>query len=96
MRSAFEQGSNNILVVWSVGIAPGIVIVHGLLRRVAQTCLGLARPRIVNAARLCVIEDEHQQFFQSNPNQGYCRIIIAPKVAKLRKSFASKLKAPTN
>jgi peptide-methionine (S)-S-oxide reductase len=38
-------------------------------------------------------EDYHQQFFARNPYQGYCRAIIAPKVAKFRKHYMQKLKA---
>ena len=37
-------------------------------------------------------EDYHQNYFELNPEQGYCRIVIAPKVAKFRKMFLSKLK----
>jgi peptide-methionine (S)-S-oxide reductase len=38
-------------------------------------------------------EDYHQQYFARNPYQGYCRAIIAPKVAKFRKQYMQKLKA---
>jgi peptide-methionine (S)-S-oxide reductase len=38
-------------------------------------------------------EDYHQEYFARNPGQGYCRIIVAPKVAKFRKMFLEKLKA---
>ena len=37
-------------------------------------------------------EDYHQEYFERNPNQGYCRVIIAPKVAKFRKEFVERLK----
>jgi peptide-methionine (S)-S-oxide reductase len=37
-------------------------------------------------------EDYHQEYFARNPNQGYCQIIIAPKVAKFRKSYFEKLR----
>ena len=37
-------------------------------------------------------EAEHDQYFARNPYAGYCQAIIAPKVAKLRKSFAEKLR----
>lgn len=37
-------------------------------------------------------EDYHQEYFARNPNQGYCRAIIAPKVAKFRQKFLSRLK----
>ena len=38
-------------------------------------------------------EDHHQNYFLSNPSQGYCTAVIAPKVAKARKHFLEKLKA---
>lgn len=38
-------------------------------------------------------EDEHQDYFARNPWSGYCRAVINPKVAKLRKVFADRLKA---
>ena len=37
-------------------------------------------------------EDYHQEYFARNPNQGYCQIIIAPKVAKFRKAHLEKLR----
>ncbi len=37
-------------------------------------------------------EDYHQSYYAANPNQGYCRIVITPKVEKFRKIFAGKLK----
>lgn len=37
-------------------------------------------------------EGYHQNYFNNNPNQGYCSIIIAPKVKKFRQKWAAKLK----
>ena len=37
-------------------------------------------------------EAYHQQYFQRNPAQAYCAATIAPKVAKLRRSYAARLK----
>jgi len=37
-------------------------------------------------------EDYHQTYFASNPNQPYCRAIIAPKVAKFREKYRARLK----
>ncbi len=37
-------------------------------------------------------EDYHQDYYRTNPYQPYCRAIIDPKVAKLRKEFQAKLK----
>ena len=37
-------------------------------------------------------EEYHQEYFRRNPSQGYCRAVIAPKVAKFRKQHMSRLK----
>lgn len=39
-------------------------------------------------------EAYHQGYYRANPNQGYCRVVIAPKVAKARKVFVDRLKTP--
>jgi peptide-methionine (S)-S-oxide reductase len=38
-------------------------------------------------------EEYHREYYRRNPNQGYCRAVIAPKVAKLRSKYLEKLKA---
>lgn len=37
-------------------------------------------------------EEYHQDYFQKNPTQPYCQAVVAPKMAKLRKKHADKLK----
>ena len=37
-------------------------------------------------------EAYHQDYFEQHPNQGYCALVVAPKVAKLRQSFTDRLK----
>jgi len=37
-------------------------------------------------------EPYHQNFFANNPGQGYCNVVIAPKVAKFRERHAELLK----
>jgi peptide-methionine (S)-S-oxide reductase len=39
-----------------------------------------------------VAEDYHQEYYKNNSFQPYCRIVIAPKVAKFRHKFAERLK----
>lgn len=34
-------------------------------------------------------EPYHQRYFERNPHQGYCRAVVAPKVAKFRQRFAA-------
>ena len=38
-------------------------------------------------------EAYHQEYFRRNPSQAYCRVVIAPKVAKFRKEHLARLKA---
>ena len=38
-------------------------------------------------------EKYHQDFYENNPNQGYCVAVAGPKVAKFRKTFADRVKA---
>ena len=37
-------------------------------------------------------EDYHQEYYDNNPNQGYCAYVITPKVEKFEKIFKDKLK----
>jgi peptide-methionine (S)-S-oxide reductase len=39
-------------------------------------------------------EEYHRDYYRRNPDQGYCRAVIAPKVAKVRKLYLDKLKQP--
>jgi peptide-methionine (S)-S-oxide reductase len=48
---------------------------------------------VTPAETFYVAEDYHQEYFENNPNQGYCQFIVAPKVAKFRKHYLEKLKA---
>ena len=37
-------------------------------------------------------EEYHDRYFECNPEAAYCRIVIEPKIAKLRKKYGQKLK----
>lgn len=37
-------------------------------------------------------EDYHQHYFANHPGQGYCAFVVAPKVEKFKRTFASRLK----
>jgi peptide-methionine (S)-S-oxide reductase len=37
-------------------------------------------------------EDYHKDYFKRHPEQAYCSLVIAPKLAKLREHYMSKLK----
>mmetsp|Transcript_7899 Transcript_7899/g.11734 ORF Transcript_7899/g.11734 Transcript_7899/m.11734 type:complete len:181 (-) Transcript_7899:166-708(-) len=38
-------------------------------------------------------EDYHQDYYRNNSEQGYCSFVITPKIMKLRKLHADKLKS---
>lgn len=37
-------------------------------------------------------ENYHQDYYENNPNAGYCQVVIAPKLKKFRKEFSYLLK----
>ncbi|MBL0288385.1 MAG: peptide-methionine (S)-S-oxide reductase [Bacteroidetes bacterium] len=37
-------------------------------------------------------EDYHQDYFNNNKNQGYCQMVIQPKIDKFEKIFKDRLK----
>jgi len=39
-------------------------------------------------------EDYHDAYYRRNPRQGYCQVVIAPKVAKFRQKYLSRLRQP--
>ena len=39
-------------------------------------------------------EPYHQQYFRRNPGQGYCQVVIAPKVSKFRQKYLARLQQP--
>ncbi len=53
------------------------------------------RPIVTQLSRLQEFypaEDYHRDYFLRNPTQPYCRAVVAPKVAKFRAHWQSKLK----
>ncbi|MFT4062539.1 MAG: peptide-methionine (S)-S-oxide reductase MsrA [Edaphocola sp.] len=41
-----------------------------------------------------VAEDYHQNYYNQNGEEGYCRMVVRPKLDKFKKVFADKLKQP--
>jgi len=48
---------------------------------------------VTPASKFYIAEDYHQEYFANNGREGYCQVVIAPKVAKFRKYYMEKLKA---
>ena len=52
------------------------------------------RPMVTEVRKLdkfYVAEDYHKKYFDKNPNQPYCMMVIRPKVNKIRKEFGSSI-----
>ena len=66
------------------------LVAHALIDELTQA---RAYPRPI-VTEVCALENYHpaeayhQDFFERNPQQGYCLAVAAPKVAKFRQTFA--------
>ena len=47
--------------------------------------------QVVPFTKFYPAEQYHQDYYSQNPNQPYCQIVIAPKVAKARKTYLDRL-----
>ena len=88
------------------GYRNSVPIGRVLSRRGAKTALGkyknalneqsaFGRPssqKLLQLKPSTLAEKYHDNYFKDNPNAGYCRAIIRPKMKKFRKAFAEKLK----
>lgn len=45
---------------------------------------------VMPAATFWMAEDYHQDYFARNAQQGYCQVVVAPKLAKFRARFAAR------
>jgi len=52
---------------------------------------GRAVTELLPEANYSRAEDYHQHYFANHPNQGYCAMVVAPKVEKFKKTFASRI-----
>jgi peptide-methionine (S)-S-oxide reductase len=78
----------------------GIYVSDEADRVVAQQVLDVANAamsgRVVtelkSLSNYSAAEAYHQDYFENNPNQGYCAFVVAPKVQKFVQTFANKVK----
>ncbi len=52
--------------------------------------------QLADAPTFYEAESYHQGYFASNPQAGYCSMVIAPKVGKFRKQYFDRLKKVAN
>ncbi|MBR7800971.1 peptide-methionine (S)-S-oxide reductase MsrA [Undibacterium fentianense] len=67
-----------------------------IAREVMQRMASLWNDPIVTelspAPQFYLAEEYHQNYFAQHPQQAYCSFVVAPKVAKVRKLFLTKLR----
>ena len=47
---------------------------------------------VADLERFYPAEEYHREYYRRNPEQGYCRAVVGPKVAKFRQKYAHLLK----
>ena len=77
-----------------------VIFTHGERQRatalevIAELNDALVDRRVVTEVRpastFYEAEAYHQEYFKNNPNQGYCALVVAPKVKKFREKFTEK------
>jgi len=50
---------------------------------------------VTAAQTFYVAEDYHQEYFENNPNQPYCQVVVGPKVRKFFDKFGDRAKKST-
>ncbi|WP_018913239.1 peptide-methionine (S)-S-oxide reductase MsrA [Thiomonas sp. FB-6] len=69
-------------------------VVREYLRRLEQGGRYGGQPIVTELEALRVFwpaEAYHQRYFEQHPEQGYCQVVIAPKMAKVQREFAGRL-----
>lgn len=63
---------------------------EALIREISPAFPNPVVTQVVPATQFYPAEEYHHEYYRNNPNQGYCAYVIAPKVDKFRRKFASK------
>ncbi len=67
-------------------------VAEGTMNEVAPYFDGAIVTEISPLGIVYEAEDYHQDYYKNNSSQGYCSAVISPKLSKLRKLHADKLK----
>jgi peptide-methionine (S)-S-oxide reductase len=68
------------------------VVAQQVLDEVNAALSGRVVTELKNLDNYSCAEDYHQDYFERNPNQGYCAFVVAPKVQKFVQTFANKVR----
>ncbi len=89
-----QQGNDSGLEYRSIILysASQLPIIEASIKRSAQPLWGdTITTEIKPLEQFYPAEEEHQDYFNKHPEQGYCQIIINPKIHKFKQKFAQLL-----
>lgn len=67
-------------------------VANDVIREVQEAHDDEVVTQLLPAAEYWRAETYHQEYFRHNPAQGYCMMVVAPKVEKFRRTFAARRK----
>ena len=67
-------------------------VAQQVLDEVNQHLSGRVVTELLPLSNYWAAEDYHQDYFAQNPNQGYCALVVAPKVQKFLNTFTDKVR----
>lgn len=67
-------------------------IVEASLQEASKTFVDPIVTQVKKAPIFYEAEKYHQDFYKNNPYHGYCRLVVAPKVQKLKDNFKENVK----
>ncbi len=70
-----------------------IATINNVLNEVKNLLSDPVVTRVEEAKTFWVAEHEHHEYYLNNPYQGYCQVVIEPKLMEFRKRFANLIKA---
>ncbi|MBL8313056.1 MAG: peptide-methionine (S)-S-oxide reductase MsrA [Rubrivivax sp.] len=65
-------------------------VARDVLAELQQALGGRVVTELQPVARYTRAEDYHQHYFANHPGQGYCAFVVAPKLEKFRRTFATR------
>ena len=85
-RQGADVGTQYRSVLYYADEAEKALVLASRDRANASTWDGKIVTEIAPLPTFYVAEDYHQDYYRKNPNAGYCRAVIKPKLEKLKKS----------
>lgn len=94
--TTLNRQGNDIGTQYRSGVywhAPGqLAVAREVLAEAQAAHGGRVVTELLELANYSKAEDYHQHYFANHPGEGYCAFVVAPKVEKFRRTFATRLK----